>query len=280
MGNYESSKFQITYDIEQICQITKEWMELCLTKKYSPDKKLVDVSLNDDAYQNPLQHKYILKFNVELPPTDAKMYLFFPNHSDPKYQKLLVYGSYYRISEEINNRLAKSVPKFLVIACSKWFFRFFNINGNVYLLSASTINIQQMENIEKNIQKNVPFLVETNGKKSVQNLFIFTDNETDEPKQYPLTIKSTILSYEPALNPYCCDVDPRIRIVPIVKTISDTHAEQIVHQTIQNNIKRVKNEDLPWSTTTDDEEILVLSARLPNFNYGEDSSNPDEGEKK
>ena len=140
----ESSPFSNSKYINQLIE-TDQWQ--ILLQQGGGSDQIVEIDLNTEAV-NPFKHKYIIKYNSEIP-ANCIMSVIFPNHDEWKKRILWTSGDLTTLSREINDRLGKE--RELVVTSGNKFYRFRGITGTIYLVWAEYINQQNINNLEKEI---------------------------------------------------------------------------------------------------------------------------------
>lgn len=230
------------------------------------------VHLDNDAYANPFQHKYIVKLNSKIPPF-CNMTIIFPNH--PVEKKRLLWVQTYSLnglSVEINKRLGESSRDGLSMAVTMGnkIIRFKGFVGNLYLVWAERVSQETINRQENRIGENVPILIETNGQMRYRNVFIFDEGQMTQP-----TPIKDIQWFDPFHSElFCCEADIRQFQPRLVATVSNDYADQVTRDPVVRSIINLDNEPPPFSQDENDLHLQVDSGR--SLNYDSDPKKPDE----
>lgn len=263
MGQQQTSEYSHNKEIEQAIHDDK-WMSI-------NDKEIIDMST--DIFENPFKHKYTIKFNSDIP-SNCNMAILFPNHPLSKKRVLWTksyLGNLNQFSRELNDRIQKSNRDHLsvIITSGNHLYQFQGFVGNLYLWWAETINIERVNQIQNEILRNVPVLVETNGQMNCRSLFIF--------KESLLVNLNDATFFEPIDNNlYCCETDPRKNEIKPINTLSNEHANQMAENLVLRRIKELPGDELPYPLNDDLEFEEVVTDRIPVYSGENDPSIPDE----
>jgi hypothetical protein len=282
MGQKVSSAYSETNEIREIIY-ANSWPEYTSITKDIGHEKLIDVSLNENAYPNPFKNKYLIKLNAKDVLPECSMTILFPCHPDQRKRKtnLAGYiGNLPALSKLINDYLGASSKEpgnpQLVITCASWFVRFYNITGKVYLFWAEIVNTQHHNNDLKATHRNVPVLLETNGQMSVRNVYVF---DCEKKQENPLTLADVTLIFEPSPGMFCCDGDTRSARGAGPKTLDKISVNYVVgYSMVTSNVSKLKDEECPFETNNEDNFLLQPSTDrvTKNIDYGSDLDKFDE----
>jgi hypothetical protein len=263
MGQSESHPYSNSANVAHLIE-NDQWQ---LTIQQRQGQELQDIDLNCSVVSNPFKHKYIIKFDYQIP-TNCIMALLFPNHPIEKRRVLWTSGRLEDLQREINERIRQSSRDGLqlVVTSGDKFYRFYNILGTVYLVWAERINQQTLNNQENTIKEGVPMLIEMNGQHCYRNIYVFGNEQ--------LTKLQDVQTIEPFhYNIFCCETDRRKDSVHLVPTMSNSQADQITKDPVVRTLVRMDQEPPPFSTTEDNELTLVPeTGKFVNYEI----QNPDE----
>ncbi len=247
------SPFSNSEEIKQLLE-NDQWQSLLLQKE---SDYIVDVYLQNAVSKNPFQHKYIIKFDSEIPP-NCNMTVIFPNHPVEKKRILWTNGNLRDLSLNINSRLKDSNREGcqLVVTAGNRFYRFHGFTGTIYLVWAERINQQTLNKQDNTIAESIPLLLELNGQWGYRNIFIFGKTEI------------TNLQDAQALDPFqhsifCCESDPRKENVRVVATMTNTQADQITKDLV---VRSLISEPEPFA---EELEITPDSARFARYSVSQ-----------
>ncbi len=220
------SPFSNSEVIKQLLE-TDQWQSLLLQKE---SEYIVDIDLSINSTRNPFQHKYIVKFDSEIPPT-CNMTVLFPNHPTEKKRLLWTSGYLKDLSLAINSRLKESNREGcqLIITSGNKFYRFHGFTGTIYLVWAERINQQTLNKQDNTIAEGVPILLELNGQWGYRNIFIFGNKE--------ITNLQDVQVLDPFQHSiFCCETDPRRENVRIVTTMTNSQADEITKDLVVRSL--------------------------------------------
>lgn len=232
------------------------------------------IQMNNDVYDNPFQHKYIIKINSEIP-ANCNITVLFPNH--PVEKKRLLWVQQYTqngLSMEINRRIRDSARDgiMLAITTGNEILAFKGFTGNIYLFWAERASQQTINRQENLIGKNIPMLIETNGQMGYRNVYIF-----DPEQRHYLTPLKDIMWFDPISNDlFCCENDTRKEDIRIVPTVSNSYADQITTDPVVRTLIALDQEPTPYQSDADEGMLMVDSGRLINYTIHGDAKCPDE----
>lgn len=231
------------------------------------------VSMNDSVYNNPFQHKYIVKLNDQVP-SYCNMTVIFPNH--PIEEKRLLWVRQYSqngLSKEINRRIRDSAREGVVLAITAGdeIISFKGFTGNIYLFWAERASQETINRQENLIGENVPILIETNTQMGYRNVYIF------EADRYTVTALRDISWFEPINSDlFCCESDARKDEMRIVATVSNTVADQVTKEPVVRSLSALENDPIPFQSDDESDLLTIDSGRLINYSIHGDASTPDE----
>jgi len=227
----ETSPFSNSKYINQLIE-TDQWQ---LLLEQGGAGSVVEIDLNTDGV-NPFKHKYIIKYNSEIP-ANCIMSVFFPNHSDWKKRILWTSGDLSTLSREINERLGKE--RELVVSSGTKFYRFRGITGTVYLVWAEYINQQNINNLEKEIAQQVPVLIELDKHWGYKHIYVFGNTE--------VTNLCDVQTFDPFMySIFCCETDSREQIIRKIQTVTNLEADQVTKDLVDRTVVSLDNVEAPF----------------------------------
>ena len=236
-------------------------------------KYVVDVYLNNDEkkYKNTFNQSYVIKIDGNMK-KDNNLVLLFPRHPDEHKRVLRTgeYKNYHTLGKEINVRLRESVRDSdaiaLAVVSQNKIYRFRSLLGTAYVLWATRVNQESVNDQENTIAVDVPIFYELDGAWNIRNIVIFPTNDefveesSGHYRMYPIHLKSITNLFPTNTVLFSAEADNRKTEHKTVKTVSADQAEQMSRDLVARRfIEELDSSDLPFDNISDSEDTYIIA---------------------